>query len=288
MGYEPAFLQDMVKNIEKNYSPYLDRTGKKPRWIARPSETLKGVQRKILDNFLELVSLPNYVIGGVKGRKHAEHPKLHVGHPIVVTLDVKDCYPNITYKQVLEVFREIGFSKEVAVLATRLTTYRRRLPLGAPSSTQLANLILKPAVTRVCALAEQAGLDVASQYIDDLAFSGDQLPNDFITLAIREFSRHMIKINRKKIQVMRRGHTQLVTRRLVNARVALPTKERHRVRAALHQLGKLEASDSSYSKQFLSVRGRILSLRKLHPHLGQRLMAQLNSLQKSTTKKTSH
>jgi RNA-directed DNA polymerase len=201
-----------------------------------------------------------------------------VGQPVVVTMDVKDCFPNITEKQVYTVWRRLDCSRRVASLATKLTVFRGRLPLGAPTSTGLANLVLLPAVRRVQALAQAKGLRALSQYCDDLAVSGPTLPHDFITLAVREFSREKIRIGRKKTEVMRRGSRQVVTKRLVNRRVALPLKERKNVRFALHELTKTSWDDPEYAERYYRVLGRISQLKAHHPAQGTRLMAKFATL----------
>ncbi len=279
LGIPLTYLEQLAERSPAHYRTFLDRRGKKPRWVQEPSDTLKTVQRKVNEALLSPVPLPQFMVGGVKGRKHLEHPRLHVGQAVVATMDVEQCYPSITESQIHAAWQRLGCSRRVAALATRLTVFRGHLPTGAPTSPALANHVLLPASRRVYALAQQNGLRL-SQYIDDLAVSGPALPNDFITLAIKEFSRERVKIGRKKTEVMRRGDRQVVTKRLVNRRVALPLKERKNVRFALHELTKTSWDDPKYAERYHRVLGRISHLRAYHSAQGATLMTKFTMLKK--------
>jgi len=278
IGLPVVDLEHLVTQIPTHYSPRFERKNGKVRRIDRPSETLKAIQRTINDKLLSKVRLPKYVIGGVKGRRHREHPAAHVGQPIVVTLDVRECYPRITGGQIFAVWRRLGCSRKVAKLATKLTVLNDYLPQGAPTSTNLANFVLFPAVQRISELAAQMGLKRLGQYVDDLAFSCTSLPDRFITSTVREFSREAIKINRKKVIVMRAGGRQVVTKRLVNRRVALPISERKKVRVALYQLTATSPQDPKYTKRYRSVHGRIGYLAQYHPRVGSKLLIKFKTL----------
>ena len=282
LGIPPAYLKQLAERAPAHYRTFWDKKEKEPRWIEEPSDTLKAVQRKINDALLRSVPLPQFVIGGVKGRKYQEHPELHVGQPVVVTIDVKKCYPNVTERQICAVWRRLGCSNRVASLATKLTVFRGHLPTGAPTSPALANHVLLPASRRAYALAQEKGLRL-SQYIDDLAVSGLSIPDDFITSAIKEFAREKVKIGRKKTKVMPRSDRQIVTKRLVNRRVALPLKERKNVRAALHELTKTNWDDPRYAERYHRVLGQISHLRAHHTAQGTRLMAKFATLNKPKT-----
>jgi RNA-directed DNA polymerase len=279
LGIPLAYLKQLADRAPAHYHTFWDKRGKEPRLIEEPSDTLKTVKRIINDILLCSVPLPKFVIGGVKGRKYQEHPELHVGQPVVATIDVKKCYPNVTERQIYAVWRRLGCSKRVASLATKLTVFRGHLPTGAPTSPALANHVLLPASHRAYALAQEQGLRL-SQYIDDLAMSGPSIPDDVITSAIKEFVREKVKISRKKTKVMPRGNRQIVTKRLVNRRVALPLKERKNVRAALHELTKTSWDDTRYAERYHRVLGQISYLKAHHTAQGTRLMAKFTTLNK--------
>ena len=272
-------LRTVVADVERFYDPFVKKEpGKKLRLIDNPVGQLKEIQRRLNKRILAGQSLPAVMIGGVRGKDPLDHPRLHVGRKVVVTIDVKNCYPSITNMQVFKIWRyRIGCSPDVASLLTRLTTRLGHLPLGAPTSTPLGNLVLESIVLAVKLLVEQHELRL-SQFIDDSALSGASLSDAIIIDVVRVFSRHGLRVNRKKIKVMRSGSSQTVTGRTVNRTLTLPSKRRKKVKAALHELMTTPTQSSDYTKRYRSVEGRIRDLKKLHPEQGGALLKSLQAL----------
>lgn len=282
LGVSRVKLEDLVNHLVYCYDPFEKKKADKKRIIDNPQGLLKEVQKRINDRILSSIELPEFVVGGVKGKKPTEHPQRHIKRPIVVTIDVKDCFPSITNRMVFNIWhKQLDCSPEVARLATKLTTRVGHLPLGAPTSLALSNLSLRPCLERVNIIAKSNNL-IMGQYVDDLAFSGDQLPDDFITSVIAEFQKHGFRINRKKVFVMRSNEPQLVTRKVVNKRVSIPIRERSRVRSALNALEKTGIGAHNYIKHYRSVKGRINNLREFHPDLAAKMLARFNLLPEST------
>ena len=274
-------LEKITENIDSHYAPFPKKTGEKERIIDNPTGLLKEAQSRIHNRILSSISFPDYVIGGVKGKKPYEHPQRHIHKPVVVTLDVKDCFPSITNKQVFDVWhKQLKCSSEVARLATKLTTRKGHLPLGAPTSNDLANLALQPCLTNVMKVANESGFssDSVGQYIDDLAFSGLILPENFINSIVKEFLKHGFRIRRDKIKVMRSNEPQVVTKKVVNRKVSIPLAKRNKIRAALYNLKNMDPKDPAYRKQYKSLRGRINNLKDFHPTLAKKAVIEFNKL----------
>jgi RNA-directed DNA polymerase len=281
IGIRREKLENIAENSDAYYAPFQKKTGQEERLIDNPTGLLKEAQSRIHDRILSGISLPDYVIGGVKGKKPYEHPQRHINKPVVITLDVKNCFPSITNKQVFDVWhKQLKCSHEVARLATKLTTRKGHLPLGAPTSTDLANLALQPCLTNVMRIASEFGFlsDSNGQYIDDLAFSGPILPKTFINSIVKEFLKHGFRIRRDKIKVMRSNEPQVVTKKVVNRKVSIPLKRRNKIRAALHNLKNMGTKDLTYKKQYRSLRGRINDLKDFHPNLAKKAEAEFDKL----------
>lgn len=280
IGIPREKLEWLAENISAHYKPFLKKTGEKSRIIDNPNGLLKEVQKRINERILTKIELPFFVIGGVKGRRPYAHPSLHVGKRVVVTLDIKDCFPSVTNSQIYRVWnKQVGCSHDVAHLITKLTTHMGYLPLGAPTSTFLTNLALYECMWRVRKLADEANL-VMSQYIDDIAFSGDELPAEFINAVIGEFSKSGYTIKRKKIQVMRANERQVVTKKIVNRKVSLFRKKRENIRAALHEIKFVDPKSTEYGKKFRSLQGRIKDLGSYHLGKAQKMLIEFVQLPK--------
>jgi hypothetical protein len=278
LGIPRAKLEDLVNHLEYCYEPFEKKTGDKKRVIDNPQGLLKEVQKRINDRILSSIELPGYVVGGVKGKKPTEHPQRHINKSVVVTMDVKDCFPSITNKMIFDIWhKQLECSSEVARLATKLTTRVGHLPLGASTSLALSNLALRSCLGRINIIAQSCGF-IIGQYVDDLAFSGDTLPDDFITAVVTEFQKHGFRINRKKIVVMRSNEPQIVTKKLVNKKVSIPLKERNKVRASIDALERIHIRDRNYVKLYRSVKGRIGNLEEFHPDLASKMIERFNML----------
>lgn len=279
-------IEKLSETAKKFYSPY-EKKKPKPRRIANPQGFLKAVQRRINKRILNKYPFPNYIIGGVKGKDPLEHPFLHIKKQVVITIDVKDCFPSITNSRIFKIWKDrLSCSPTVARLMTKLTTFEGKLPLGSPTSGSLANLALMDCVEKTKKIAEEHQLGL-SQYIDDQAISGDRLPEGFVSQIIREFSREGFTINRKKICVMRSGRKQQVTKKNVNQTLSIPRTTRSDV---VTDLKKLEASlpdQEGYPKLFNRVNGRITSLQRLHPELSERLKERFGKTPKPLEKEMS-
>ena len=240
IGIPIGELKAIAANTEKFYRPFIkEPEGKKARLIDQPVGRLKEIQGRLNVMILKKQLLPACLVGGVSGRDPLDHPRLHVGKKVVVTADVKDCYPSITNAQVFRIWRDrIKCSPDVANLLTKLTTRQGHLPLGAPTSTPLGNLVLEPTAVQIERLLQQYQMDF-SQFIDDSAISGQTLQDSTITEVIRIFSRHGFRVGREKVKVMRSGKSQHVTGKAVNQKLVLPMKKRKRITAALHELSML-------------------------------------------------
>ena len=76
------------------------KTGGK-RTIEAPVDRLKAMQKWILDEILASFSASEYATGFRKNYSIVDNAKKHVGKDLVITIDVKDFFPSITYADVL-------------------------------------------------------------------------------------------------------------------------------------------------------------------------------------------
>jgi hypothetical protein len=183
LGEERETLRLLSSNIALHYSPFQRTKPAKPfqrvistklRSIDNPSHELKRVQRKIARHLLGHLETPDFLFGAVKGRTIHTNAARHHGARLIVKMDIKRYYPSVSNTHVFRVWRyELGCSLDVARLLTRLTTYERHLPQGAPTSSILANIYLASVFGPILELCSE--LDVKpGAFVDDLIFSGDR------------------------------------------------------------------------------------------------------------------
>jgi retron-type reverse transcriptase len=239
--------------------------------IEEPSSLLKFIQRRILRRILEQTDLPECVHGFRRGRSIGTGASPHVGKDVVVCCDVKDFFPTITVKRVWGVFRSLIVNPRISNLLAALTTYRGRLPQGAPTSPMIANLVCRRLDRRLMGLAKSRGI-VYTRYADDMTFSGGAE-----TPAILKFLRECLKdegftIAKEKTRILRRGRRQEVCGVVVNDRAGIPRPWRRRVRAEVHRIATGVKPDPSHVAH---VRGELAFLQAFHPEEALKLRRKL-------------
>ncbi len=268
------------------------------RVLYAPKPRLKRAQRWVLAHILNKVALSGAAHGFVQGRSIHTNAAEHTGKDIVITLDLEDFFPSITYRRVRGIFQAIGYGEEVAIALAMLCTVRpaeqvrqflggqrhRMLPQGAPTSPGLANLACRRLDARLGGLARTFGC-AYTRYADDITFSGDgafeRSLKRFVPLLRRIVEEEGFVLNRRKLHFARRGARQKVTGLVVNERPSVPRSYRRELRAILHNARKtgLEAQNLTGHPHFAQVlRGRIEFVRATHPELADRLLAELDAL----------
>lgn len=208
------------------------------RQIAAPLEPLKGTQRAILRRLLARLRAHPAATGFERGQSIVTNALRHEGKAVVVRMDLKDFFGATSAAKVHAFFRSLGWGSEASDLLTALTTREGGLPQGAPTSPRLANLVNRGLDARLAGLAMKVGATY-TRYADDMTFSFDA-PDRKKTHVLIHAVRLIAKSEgyeiheRKKLHIRRRHDRQVVTGLVVNERVNLPRKTRHRLRAVAH------------------------------------------------------
>ncbi len=249
------FLKTPIYQLEAliNNPDYNDYTIRKKkggdRQIFAPEKRLKKIQKR-LNYFLQayyLMIKPNEVHGFVVNPHYLgihcnilENAKVHTGKKVVLNMDLKDFFPNISAERVKQVFSSpyFNFNEQIATAITLLTTYESKLPIGAPTSPVISNFICIPLDRALKYFAEKNGLTY-SRYADDLTFSSDiKISNDTVLDIINLIKENGFKINEKKIRIKASHRKQTVTGLTVNEKANVDRRLLKKIRAMLHDLSQ--------------------------------------------------
>jgi len=264
-------LRRVAAEIDRHYDELRLLKGDKLRVLNVPHDELKEIQRRICRRILEPISLCAEVHGGVRGKSTRTNAEHHIGKRCVVCLDVKSFFPSVRHSVVYRTLRhEMGFGRDVASLIVRLTTLHASLPQGAPTSTAVANLVLREPVDKpICRKAKEAGV-AYGRFVDDVGLSGDN-PRPLISEVAKALSRRRLPMYRAKVRsrvtnklrIMPSSGPQMVTGLNVNNRSgpSVPRAKRDQVRAAIFQLRTIE-QQAARSVALSSIRGRIAYIRQ--------------------------
>jgi hypothetical protein len=267
LGVKPERLREIAEQAASFYRPFdfvprprpfQKRDPPAPRPIDRPVGDLKAIQKKINSVLLRPLIFPPHVMGAVPFRSILDNSAVHVGAPLLVTVDVRRCFPSVSNKQIYRVWRDVlGCSAKVGALLTRLTTFERRLPQGAPTSPLLANLFIWSIDGPIRAECTHLGLKYTT-WIDDLAFSGIRA-REIVQVAIETLASERLAVSRYKVRIMGPRAVKLLTgTRLGRDRARAPRELTARVRSGLNKLGEgaIPLEDEEQYAQSLKARIR--------------------------------
>ena len=235
---EDISLLYMISNhIYDNYRIIkLKKRNGKERVITAPKYHLKRVQRILLEHVLMGQSISSYAMAYRKGYSLKDNAKVHVGKHILLKLDIKDFFDNISFMDVYRTcFSE--FPKSIGMLFTYLVCYDEHLPQGAVTSPMISNLILKDFDEEVGHFCELKNISY-TRYSDDLTFSGDFKVREVISFVSKLLKKQGLELNYHKIHVVRHHQRQLVTGVLVNNKVSIPDFYKKNIRQEMYYIRK--------------------------------------------------
>jgi len=210
------------------------------RTITSPSPQLKRLQRVILDRLLALIPAQPSVHGFVPGRSSATNASLHVEKRVVTKLDIKSFFPSTRYGLIVKALRRATddkLPKSALHLLADLCAYGGGLPVGAPSSPALGNIVLSRFDEIVSDRAAKMGV-CYTRYADDLTFSGGDAAVRMMGFAKGLLRKLGYETDTKKELIQRSGRRQVVTGLVVNKKASMPRRARKKLRAAVDRLAR--------------------------------------------------
>jgi RNA-directed DNA polymerase len=276
-------LQSLANSMDRNVNVALEPKERGGfRKICKPSFRLKQIQRTINKKILQPIPLPPFLHGAVKGKSTKGLAQQHIGKPFILTVDIKDFYPNIHYSRILRIFHDIGFSDNIARLLTKLCTYDYCLAQGFPTSSSLANLTLARLAPRIKGIEKHHQVKVSS-WQDDLIISGGYRIRALFSLVERIMRQEgfVLHLGEKK-KLMVRGQRQQIVGYVINVKVNVSKEYYRNLRMTIH-LCKVKgieviAGNTPVEKFRKSLMGRIQYIAEVNPARGKQLLAEFEAL----------
>lgn len=283
LGINESFLCELLDELTSDDTK-LYRSWEEPkksggtRPIDAPKEKLQFIQKRINERLLQRTRIHKTALGGVRGKRLRDSLQLHVAKPMVANFDLQQFFSNITSKQVYRTFCAIGASPDVTRVLTRLTTFKGRLPQGAPTSPMLANVVAGYG-GRYCLDGRIEGLckkhrSDSGRWIDDIAISGPRYLQKLEPTVDRIIEQSGFKPNRDKRNFLSNKESQVVTRHLVNLKANVRKDERRNLRAMLHKC-RIKGAELHEKTR---IRGKIAHFQSVNPDLGATFLNDYNSI----------
>ena len=172
LGVSPAEVVSIPNDDQLRYRRFSirKRQGSRRRKISAPSDKLKKLQRRLLDNYLSGLFVHHAAHAFRPQHSVATHARVHLGQKLILTCDLKDFFGQTSADRIRAWFRIQGWQDAGLRTLMRLCVFESSLPQGAPTSPILSNLINMPLDEQLFQLAATAGARY-SRYADDLVFS---------------------------------------------------------------------------------------------------------------------
>jgi len=182
------------------------------------------LQKKTYDylSSIELYQPHAAAKGFVKEGGIVVHAKIHRNKKLVMSYDIKDFFPSITFARVRGMFmnKPFEFSSEDATVYAQICCLpddNGALPQGGITSPYISNMICRKLDSRLLGFANERKLNY-SRYADDLTFSTNENVNfkkitEYVTKTLKEEG---FQINEEKSRLMKKSDRQVVTGVIVN------------------------------------------------------------------------
>ena len=184
--------------IKEGYQCYKKIKNEKSRLIEAPCDKLKDIQR-IINDCLQELDCPEYVMYAWKGRNALLNAKTHIGQFSYLTMDIAHYYPNTKTKYVREFFANVLKIKGDALeTMIKLTTLNGHLPTGAPTSPILAYLSHKKLFDEIYTHMQKKDI-LYTLLADDITLSAKHgITRDEVRSVAYVIGRHGLKLKKKK------------------------------------------------------------------------------------------
>jgi RNA-directed DNA polymerase len=239
VGYSDHFIFGCANGTHAFYRSFeIKKRTEGYRRIDEPLPSLKEIQSWMLKNILQHAPIAPAAKAYHSGANVLLNAKFHVGQPVLIRLDIKNFFPSITIGAIFRVFKDFGYTSQLASLFSHLCCLKGSLPQGAPTSPALSNIVLAGLDKTLLEFAIEQGIRY-TRYADDLTFSGViENPVRIIRRVRTELRALSFELNQKKIAVQKTGARQVVTGIIVNDKLNTSRDLRRQFRQEMFFLKK--------------------------------------------------
>ena len=235
LGFSARALYTASNSVDQHYHTVkIPKENGEMRTLHVPDRYMKTIQKSIAKNLLAYEEISPYAIAYRFGGSTKANAAPHVGHPVILKMDIRKFFDHITYPMVKEkVFPEKKYAEANRILLSILCVYDHTIPQGAPTSPAISNIILREYDDIVGKWCENHAITY-TRYCDDMTFSGDFEPAPVIQFVKETLFERGFFVNAKKTVVLRNGQRKEVTGIIVNKKISVPASYKKSLRQELY------------------------------------------------------
>lgn len=208
------------------------------RTIDAPDVRLKQIQSAVNSKILRFVKLHRSATGFCEGKSIRDNAVGHRNKYAVYGVDLENFFHSIHESRVHAAFINLGFPQSVARAITAICTFGGRLPMGAPTSPMISNIVASRLDRRLDKLARTERV-AYSRYADDLTFSfASNRAMRIIPLIKEIIVDEGFTINQLKEDIRYQNQRQMVTGLVVNKDINVRNDDYKKLRAVLYNASR--------------------------------------------------
>lgn len=282
------FLKNITwqDNVDYHYNEFSipKRNGEK-RVINAPKEQLKSFQNWIRKNILENVEVSCAAKAYIKGLSIVDNAKYHIKKKYILKLDFKDFFPNIKFEKIYSVFHNLGYTKEVSYILTKLCTYKNALAQGAPTSPCISNICCKNLDNRMLKYCQYHDM-CYTRYADDITISSnDEITEEDKAILYEIIGDEGFILNVDKTKELSVKQRHYITGVVVNNKLNVLKKIRNNLRQEIYYCKKygvnnhLERQGKVYSFYKEHLYGMAYYILMINKDAGRKFLNELDEIQ---------
>lgn len=271
--------------IEASYHAFeINKKNGDKRVIIAPSKNLKYRQQWILKNILEKMLIDDSAHGFKKNKSIVTNAQQHINKKYIINIDIKDFFPSIRQEKVYEVFKSVGYTKEVSQKLANICCFDGVLPQGASTSPYLSNIVLKELDIAIKKITLDKEITY-TRYADDLTFSANMDITYLTDMIYLEIEKQGFIPNKAKTHIMQINRPKIVTGLIVDEKVKVPKKYKRKLRQEIYYCKKfgvanhlfnIESKKIANYKEYLY--GKAYFIRMVERKLGEEFLKELDSI----------
>jgi RNA-directed DNA polymerase len=237
------------------------------RVVSSPVTPIRIIQRKLNQVLHAVYGTRSPVHGFVRRKSIVTNASRHLHCRMLLNFDLEDFFPTVHFGRVKGLFEGKPYllPEPVAITLAQICCYNQILPVGAPTSPIVANMVCAQMDSQLKRLAVDCGC-IYTRYADDITFSiaHGRFPPPVVyrdpttqKWVIADEVQKIVmsngfKINSSKTRVLPRGYRQEVTGLVIGDRVNVKRTYVRQVRGMLHACERwgIAAADKHFRSKY--------------------------------------
>lgn len=224
------------KDYYREFSIPKKRGGK--RLIKSPYPSLLTCQNWVYENILLNSEIHDCAHGFVHKKSIITNATPHLDSKILLKMDLEDFFGSIPINWVINYFYELGYAKNVCFYLASICCLNDALPQGAPTSPYLSNILVSHLDLRLEKLSRLYSISY-TRYADDLTFSGNYIPHNFISIIEGIVDSFGLTVNKNKTRLhLSKGQRIVTGISVAGDSLKIPRGLKRQIRKEVHFIRK--------------------------------------------------